>query len=190
MQTPAAKRRLNFGNTPAARSAKRARRADVVVVRGNKAEMKSSTTTVAYSAATADTFAISNIAAGSGRGFRIGNKIKVWAIEYFLGSSDSANIRVDILNSSSGTASPTVSHTYYTEVNRDDYQLIETHTLHNGTLINSNGCYQVIKLPVGINCKYNGTLSTNCITNQLLAHITTPSSATVSGYFRIWYTDV
>lgn len=181
----AAKRSLDFG-TP---RRKRTRiQPTLVLYRGVKPEMKYLTTTITYSAAVAGTYDINGVPQGGAEDNRIGAKIKIWSIEYVLAQASGDPIRVDLLlnNVSGGT----ISHAYDGAIERNKVTVLDTRFLHSGADENSRGVLIRKKLPFGVVSKYTAALGSSVNHNQMVARITTPSSTTVSGYFRIWYTDV
>jgi len=180
-----AKRALNFG-TPL--YTKRQRRApSVVVFSGVKPEMKNFIRDVSHSAVTSSSYFLNNIAQGTSVDGRIGAKIKIYRIEYVLAQISGDPIRVDLLINN--TAGGTPSHAYDEDISRNLHTVLDTRFLHSGASLNSRGAMVSKKLPYPIVAKYTGATAT-CNYNQIVAHLTTPVATTVTGYFRIYYTDI
>jgi len=185
MSTPSAKRRLNFGS----RSAKRPRRGDVYVMRGPKSEMKYHTQTITYSAATAANFKINSIAASASSNGRIGSKVKIHYIEAVLAQAAGNNsvVRCDLLIPNDASTLP--AHAFDDPVQRVDNSLLKTQFMSGGTVNHHQGCIWGHKLPYGVVSRFGDSGSGNCNSNAIVARITTPVNATITGYFRVWYTD-
>ena len=180
-----AKRALNFG-TP---SRKRARiQPTMVLYRSPRPEMKFFETTFAYAGIATLNLDLNEMAQGSNVNERVGNKIKVWSIEFILAQAAGDPIRVDLLMPNLVTDNP--SHTFSQAVDRKKFNVLLTKFLHSGANENSRGCIVRHKLPYGVVTKFFDSGANSCNSNLIMAHITTPSATTVTGYFRIWYTDV
>lgn len=179
-----AKRSLNFG-TPSGKRQKS--QPTMVVYRGLKPEMKFFTTTLTHSTSTSTSVSIAAPSQGTAVNQRVGAKIKVWRIEYVVAQASGNPVRVDLLINN--LAGATISSTYDSEVDRNNVALIKTRFHTSGSNNSSLGSYVSHKLPYGVICKYGGSAGTTINTNQIVAHVTTPSSTTVTGYFRIWFTD-
>ena len=178
-----AKRALNFG-TP---SRKRTKAQPYVLYRGLNPEMKYHDQIIPYSAKTTVTLNLCDVAQGTDVDERIGAKIKVWRIEYFLAQVSGDPIRVDLLISN--IAGHVFAHGYDGSIDRQRCSHLKTSVLHSGSSLNSRGALVHHKLPYGVVVKYSGILGSTVNANQLIAQVTTPTATTITGYFRIWYTD-
>jgi len=182
-----AKRRLNFGGSG---SAKRARQdAPMVIYRGPKPEMKYFTVFPLYVSAVSVSTIINRIDQGTAVFNRIGSKVKIWHIEYVLvGDTSGASFRCDLLLNN--TTPQLVTHTYDEPVDRNSQSVLRTTFFHGGTNNNARGAHIQHKLPLGIITKFRAASGSTLNSNEIVARITSPATTTITGYFRIWYTDV
>lgn len=181
----AAKRRLDF-TTP---SRKRRKAAPMVLYRnvGTKPEMKTLVTTTTYVADTTDVRSICTMAAGSASGQRVGNRIKVWCVEGLVACSASTPIRLDIMTYDT---SGSITYTYDGALDRRKLFPVFSKFLINGTTQAAAGYQFFHRLPYGIVVRYPDDSSTGGCHNDIVACLATPGAETITGYFRIWYTDV
>jgi len=83
-----------------------------------------------------------------------------------------------------------VTHTYDQPVDRNSQSVLKTSFLHGGINPNSRGAHVQHKLPLGIITKFRAAAGSTLNSNEIVARITSPATTTITGYFRIWYTDV
>ena len=179
-----AKRMLDFG-TP--RRVRR-RQAPVVLYRSIRPEIKYKQFNLTYSTVASTTQFLSSIGQGSGVDERIGAKVKIYKVEYILAQTSGDPIRVDI--SINNVADATPAHTFSQAANRTTQTMLSTKFLHSGANLNSRGGMVVVKMPYPVMSKYTGSGSDTVSSGQVIAHITTPTTTTITGYFRVYYTDV
>jgi len=182
-RTPAAKRALNFGNTPS----KRARMTRAMAVLPRKPEMKYKDFTIVHSAATTSNLVITNIANGAANGERIGAKIDIRFAELTMRST--AQCRLEVLRLNDSTTAP--AHTYDQFPDRNLFStLTHQHVTFAGSPAQADGYYHRIKLPFGNVVKYTTTTGTTANKNEITLYLTAPVPATINGTVRVWYTDV
>ena len=178
---------LNFG-TP---NRKRPRRFQqpVMLYRSIKPEMKNLVTTLAYGPAINLTLGLNVVSQGAATFERIGSKIKIWRIDYMIENVNNSNaVRVTLqIPNIVGAAS---TQNFASSVDRESFTLLKDTIYHSGTAQSPRGILQSHQLPVGVVSKYAGVAGTTINHNQIQARITTSGTETLSGYFRIWYTDV
>jgi len=181
-----AKRRLNFGDS--GRAKRPCQDAPLVLYRGVKPEMKYFTTTVVYAAAVSVSLIINRIDQGTAVFDRIGSKVKIWHVEYVLvGDAAGALFRCDVLLNN--TTPQLVTHTYDQPVDRNSQSVLKTTFHHVGQNMNARGALVRHKLPLGLITKFRSSAGSTLNSNELVARITSPAVTTITGYFRIWYTD-
>ena len=180
-----ARRRLDF-STPVA---KRARHEPAMVLyRGVRPEMKFLVTNIAHTATTGSTLTLNQVTQGTTISGRVGAKIKIWRIDYILANSTGNSFRVDlVINNITGS---TITHAYTDPVNRNSLTLLTTKFHHAGSIPNARGANVSHKLPVGVISKFTSAAGTTVNHNQILARVTTQATETITGHFRIWYTDI
>lgn len=186
MTTPSAKRALQFGSGTPAKRQRMTTRSMSRRVYGIKPEMKDFSVTVSHSAATASDHLLSAINNGSAEYERIGAKVKFWNIECCFVSPESFRLDLYIPNDPTTTS----THTYSTAMDSESYTKLGTYYFNNNVSGKYEGQYFFHKLPLGVVSKWSGTAGTTVVKNAIQARITTHSSTTVTGYFRLWYTDV
>ena len=180
-----AKRALNFG-TPTAK--KQRVEPTMVIYRGVKPEMKYFDVIPDYAAKTDVTVTLNDVTQGTGVQNRVGGKIKIWRIEYSLTESSSfATVCVDLLINN--TAGGTIPHTYPFMADRRTVTQLKRTFHQSGTSNGPKGMFVSHKLPLGIVSKFAGAAGTTINHNQIVARILTPASETITGNFRIWFTD-
>jgi len=180
MSTPSAKRALNFGSTPAG---KRMKAPPVSTYRLVKPEMKHLATQVSI-VADSNLF-INSIDSGPDVNDRIGVKVKIMHIEGVI--SCPKPCRVDILHTNAVSGAPT--HGYSGAVDRTKFNVLDTMFFSPNTDSVTQGHKINHKLPYGLISKYNDASGANINKGKILARITTNATTSVSGYFRVWYTD-
>lgn len=184
MSTPSAKRALNFGSTPRKR-ARMTTRSQSRRVYGTKPEMKYHVLNVTHVTSNATTQSINEIPGGPGVLQRVGAKVKIWNIEWVLACQ--VPTRVDLILANQASDTPT--NTYPSAIDRTEFNQIEMMQLHPPTT--STAAFSGnVKLPLGLIAKYNLTAGSSINKGKLYARITSQTNQTVTGYFRIWYTDV
>jgi len=176
---------LDFG-TP---RRQRRRQAPLLLYRSVRPEIKYKQFNVtAYNNISAATFFISAIGQGSDVQDRIGARVKIYKVEYILAQTSGESIRVDL--SINNVAGSTPSHTFTQAANRTTQTMLSTKFLHSGANLNSRGAMVLYKLPYPLLSKYTSSSAASGSSGQLVAHVTTPTTTTVTGYFRVYYTDV
>ena len=181
-----AKRALNFG-TPSTSKRRRTMGATTVVLRtGPKPEMKHTSYTLAHSAVANANLSLSTLAQGSDVNNRIGNKVKIWRITGQINSDEP--IKAHLLMPYDASATPA---TGFSSTNVTDQMNYKIWCLNPSDVTNGPNVYDInYKFPSGIVVRYGSSTSTDVIKNHLYFQTNTPSATTVSGYIRIWYTDV
>lgn len=184
--TMVAKRALNFG-TP---RSKRARKSvsSMLLYRPLTPEVKFNDLPIVYNSASAATFFINSINQGTAVFNRVGAKVKVYKVEYVIAQASGDPVRVDLLLNNVAGSSP--AHTFDTSINRRLFSILSTKYLHSGASLNSRGALVTYNLPYPVIAKFGDALGSTINAGQIAARITTPSATTVTGYFRVFYTDV
>jgi len=184
MSTPAAKRALDFSGTPRASKRTRGNPQSYRLVRP---EMKHLSTSIAHTSTSASNLFINEINSGSDVNDRIGVKCKIQHIEAIVSSQDP--IRVDILHTNAVSGAPV--HTFTGPVDRTKFNVLETYVFSPNDPSKKDAWKINYKLPYGLISKYNDGAGVNINKGKILVRITCNStSAIVTGYFRVWYTDV
>lgn len=158
----------------------------MVLYRGIKPEMKHFQTLLTHSSTTNSVRRINLVPNGSGLFERQAAKIKIHHIEMVLASTES--IRMTILLPNNEGATPSL--TYAQSVTRENDNVIKDVFLHSGSSPDARGALVQHKLPLGMVSKFNGTAGTDINSNVLWVVLNQPSNGTITGYFRIWFTDV
>lgn len=184
--TPSAKRKLNFGPSPYAK-----RRKTMAYIpqpyRVIKPEMKHVVIPLVHAAA-GSIRSLTAIASGADNGQRVGNKIRIYNIEYVVSGGTPFSSRLDLCVGNDATLPGAPIVTFDTALDRQAYTSLKTRFMNNGSASQA-GFMGFHKIPGGLLVKYGGPTAASVNSNNLLANVATPSSATLSGYFRIWYTD-
>jgi len=180
--TPNAKRALNFGGgTPN----KRARMTNAVIIRGPRSEMKTNTKGITHTAATASNLTLA-IDQGVGNEDRVGSKIKVWRMTGQIYSV--VPCRVDLLlPNSSDDQSP--AYSYYADPDRRTYNVLHTWSFRPQQATNSEFFQINYKFPVGLIQRYDGATDADVNSHALVLRVTCPTSETILGSARLWFTD-
>ena len=182
--TMVAKRALNFG-TP---SSKRRRvNQPLVLYRSPKAEVKNFVYAISYSTVTSASYFINSINQGTAINERVGARIRIHKIDYVLAQSGGEPVRVDLLVNN--VAGYTAAHAFTNSVDHNRYSLLSTRFLHSETSSNSKGCFVKQNLPYPITSKYTTGTGSTINQGQIVARLATPTNATITGYFRVYYTD-
>ena len=163
---------------------KRSKPAPLPLYRTTKPEMKFGNVDIAHTTTTASDLIINPVAQGVDNNERVGNKIKIWRIEWFIRSSEP--VRVDLVMPND--ASVTATHTIDQPVDRDKFIQLKSQSYNPGVAANQL-YFDSLSLPYGIISKYEGALGSSINKNKISVRMFTPSSTSVGGYFRIWYTD-
>ena len=171
-----AMKRENYSN-------KRQRRAPLY--RAVKPEMKFRDLGFSYTALTNTNLLLTDVPTGTGFDDRVGNRIKVHYIEYFLRSQ--STVRCDILCGNDATAVPV--HTIDGPVNRNSFNVIKSE-VYNPNSTGNWMQYDSAKLPFGMIVKYSASTGATGNSNNIRVRLQTPTSTDINGYFRIYFTDV
>lgn len=184
MSNPRAKRALDFGPSTMVRPAKRSRRTVAVRRIGMKPEMKHQVFSLSHTSVAGSNLDITNISQGAGSDERVGAKIKSWSIDVLIESAVACKVEVLMPIDNSATAPANLS---YELPDRDTYSVLGTYTFNPS--VAASQIFQVNhSFPLGVVTRYDDELSS--IRNKMYLRVTTPSSATILGRVRLWYTDV
>lgn len=177
-----AKRALNFGPTP---MTKRRRTVPVSTARYrlSKPEMKAADFSITHTSVSESNTDLSQLSLGTGVNNRVGSRVKAWRIQGRFTASQP--IRIELLMMNDASDSPTNTaitlYNYRRAVNLGTY-------IYDLQVSNSLVDFDH-KLPIGLNMTYDGTASTDIVRNKVVARITTATATTVSGEFRLYFTD-
>lgn len=181
-----AKRALNFAMTP---SKRQKTGTNAPLYRVIKPEMKYFDTPIDdHITQLTSARRINNIATGTGHNQRIGSKIKIWHIEGVVVSSNSQPVRIEIFLPNDATVVGNVP--YAADLDRKSNAHLKTQFLHNGSHQNLQGYWLQHKLPYGVVSRYSDTSSSSLCAGSIVVSLAVPVATTITGYFRVWYTDV
>lgn len=187
MSTPRAKRALNFGpNTPNKRSKNQN---TMVLYRGIKPEMKHASVSISHSTALASDLCVNAIPNGTSFENRIGAKIKIWNVEYFVAEYAGTPVTLKLDMYLGDTSTDFSTHLLANAFPREKYTLLKTIVATPHGTPNQDGVYGNHRLPLGVVTRYNSTTAASIVDNAINVRIQTSTATTVAGYFRIWYTD-
>lgn len=158
-----------------------------VIYRMSKPEMKHLAFPITHVSTLNSNTNCFEVAQGSTNLARVGNKIKIWNVQAVL-AFDQA-IRVDLLLPvDQGATAP--GYNYNLPEDRDEFTLLGTYILNPQNGGNTQMGRISHRLPMGLVTRYTGSTGASCNKNGIIARITSPvNTATVNGYFQIWYTD-
>lgn len=159
----------------------------MVLYRAPRTEIKHVTNTITYVGATSQAIYINNPVQGPGVNERIGNKIKVLYIEAVIACTASTPIRLDLVLPNDATSAFTP--VFDGPLDRRIMSVMKTQFLTNGTSVAASGAVIGHKLPYGLNVRYTDGTAGSINKGTILAGLSTPSAQTITGYFRVWYTD-
>jgi len=159
-----------------------------VIVRP-KGEMKFFDTPINHLATdTVTTYRLNNIPQGTDFNERIGLKIKLHYVEGIIIGSSSQPIRLELYSANDASITPSCG--YSQQIDRRLLNQHKTVFLHNGTENNLQGYHLKHNLPYGINCRYNTDVASSLNAGSLVCSLAVPIATAITGYFRVWYTDV
>lgn len=152
-----------------------------------KPEMKHSAAVISYSAITFAALPIMQLGTGTSRQSRVGNKIKLHAIEIFLSNTGGAPIRCDLVQPIDDTTTP--AYTFAGVLDRSINQVISENQLAPGSNNPSEVWQYYHRFTPPRNVTYKDATLGSCQKGNIHLCLSTPSSATISGYYRLWFTD-
>jgi len=181
------KRALNFSTPQSARKRYRRTQAPMRYF-GIKPEMKHKTLTIAHTSTTGANLAIPQIAQGTAVDERIGAKVKVWAIEIIMRTTNTSQARFDLLRLNDSTTAPTYTFTSFPD--RNQVSQLKIQYLNDGTYADPGGYYGIYRFPMGNICKFTDGTGTTCNSGELTLRTLTLAADTIDGKVKVWYTDV
>jgi len=147
--------------------------------------MKHLATQVVHTATNESNLFINSIDSGPDVNDRVGVKAKIMHIEGIVGAINP--FRVDILHQNAVSGAPT--HGFTGAVDRTKFNVLETFCFNPDS--SQSSAYKINhKLPYGLIAKYNDASGSNINKGKILVRLTCSFNQNISGYFRVWYTDV
>lgn len=180
-----AKRALIF-DAPSAKKRRTMTPRPRTLVRVSKPEMKHISFLLSHTATTGANLDITAIPQGSDVNERIGNKIKIWRISGVVNCT--VPTLAHLIMPYDASTTPTNTYSAATVVNDNMY--FNTYCLNPHTTANAN-CFEINhKFPMGLVTRYGDGTATDIVKNKLVFQTNCPTTATVNGFIRVWYTDV